>query len=188
MAKDGVEANAKRQAEATHKELVEQIKTQRADGLVDRSKALEKVAGENPLVWWMYGLFMLLECLAFLVKMFSRADEYDLRVDRMRQETGNRFAKEDLEERATARAIVLDDLTQEQTQRQQLVAIANGHADTTKTLLAYQANEVDQVANYLARIAKSAEKMKAAGLPTKVRDEVVKKAHGNVEDIRKFRA
>jgi hypothetical protein len=48
-------------------------------GIADRVKALHRVAKENPFVWIMYGVFLLLESLAFLLRLFSDTDQYDLK-------------------------------------------------------------------------------------------------------------
>lgn len=187
-AKSGVEARTLKRAEEAHQELVGQIKGKKKEGLVDRSEALEQVADDNPLVHWIYGLFMILETLAFLVKLLSRSDEYDNRVDREREASALKFQKEDLEEEGKVRDLILTSADKDAQARTTLATHYDTNATATAQMLTSLQTEAEAAAVHAEALHDAEKRMKAAGVPTKIREKILGDAHGNVVKIRNFRS
>jgi hypothetical protein len=187
-AKSGVEARALKRAEESHSEVTTQIKGKKKEGLVDRSEALEEVASNNPLVHWMYGLFMILETLAFLVKLLSKQDEYDNRVDREREVSALKFEEEDLEEEGRIRDLIVEAAEKDAEARTALATHYGTNQTATAQMLASLEAEALATANHAGVIHAAEKQMKEAGVPAKVREKILGDAHGNIVNIRKFRA
>lgn len=187
-AKSGVEARALKRAEEAHNEVTAQIKGKKKEGLVDRSEALEEVASNNPLVHWMYGLFMILETLAFLVKLLSKQDEYDNRVDRQREESSLKFQKEDLEEEGLVRDLIVEAADKDAQARTELATHYGTNQAATEQMLTHLQAEADAAATHAEALHAAEKRMKAAGVPQKVRAKIIGDAHDNIVNIRKFRA
>ncbi len=137
----GVEAQVLAQAKKDSEEARARINNKKKSGFSDRSKALAKVAEETSLVYWMYGLFFLIECLAFLAKMFSRSDEYDFRTTRERQVAEDRIQRSDMDDVARIRAAILEDLHDDRDAQTDAAETRKARAAAIKDQLAAKLDE-----------------------------------------------
>lgn len=180
----GTEAQNLRDAERRRAERQAQIRDKRTYGLVERLRALEQVAGNNPLVYWMYALFLLLEMLAFLVKMMSSTDEYDRRVDRQGRELEIRFQTEEIEEKQWIRQLIVDEAQRDADAAGDLARSAGDRANALMATLGHQQAENSAIIGSLVGIQGHEKELKDAGTPRPVRERFVSDAHSNVTDIR----
>lgn len=161
----GVEAEALKQAKADSNDARERIHNKKKNGLTDRSKALDKVASDSTMVWWIYGLFFLIECLAFLVKMLSGEDEYDFRLTRERQVAADRIHLTDMQDVARMRQAVLDDLHDDRDAQADAAATRQSRADHIKEQLTAKLTEFAASAKHGIEGMKQVTAMKNAKLP-----------------------
>lgn len=164
----GVEAQALAQAKKDSEEARDRINNKKKSGFSDRSDALAKVAEETSLVYWMYALFFLIECLAFLAKMFSRSDEYDFRITRERQVAEDRIQRSDMLDVASMRAAVLDDLHNDRDAQADAATTRKERATAIKDQLAAKLDEFQASAQHGIDGMASLASMKVAKVPTAV--------------------
>lgn len=78
---ESVEAKAVASAEEELALLKEQ--STKPIGMAERDAILQKLAENNPFIGLMYMMFLLIEAMAFLVKMIKGPDEYDYIVQKL---------------------------------------------------------------------------------------------------------
>jgi len=179
----GVEAKALAKAEQVAKEAEVAINS-KEDGFSDRDEALKKVAGESSLVWWMYGLFLLVELLAFLAKMLGEKDEYDMRKARLNADAEAAFTTEDLEEDDRLRDLVKTDMEGEEELLATRAGLAKKSATHRKEIMTALGDELDGMKAHAVKVKATVQGLKEGGLTDAARD-IERQEGANVINLRK---